>query len=227
MVGIAHIFVKDFAKHAHPLIYLTRKGVSFKFSPQQILAQEELKHVLIQSLALKPINYSLDALVILAMDASFIAVGYYLVQCDADNPKKQYYSRFGSTTLNSRESQFSQAKLKIYGLFRALRATRLYLIGCQNLIGKVDAKYIQGMLSNLDIAPSASINCWIILILMFHFTLVHVPGKCHGPDGLSWMVCQSEDSNSENDDGPNFDDWVDRVYGFLHFINNPLVCSSI
>ena len=91
----------------------------------------------------------------------------------------------------------------------------------------IDTKYIQGMLSNPDIAPSASINRWIISILMFHFTLVHVPGERHGPDGLSRRVRQPEDSDSESDDGTDFDDWVDGVYGFLHFINDPLSRSSI
>ena len=128
---------------------------------------------------------------------------------------------------NDRESRFSQAKLEIYGLFRALRATKLYLIGCRNLIIEVDTKYIQGMLSNPDIAPSASINRWIISILMFHFTSLHVPGERHGPDGLSQRVCQPEDSDSKSDDGSDFDDWVDRVYRFLHFINDPLSRSSI
>lgn len=62
---------------------------------------------------------------------------------------------------------------------------KLYLIGLQNLIIEVDVKYIKGMLANPDIVPSVSINHWIILILIFHFTLVHVPGTFYGPDGLS------------------------------------------
>ena len=189
-IGIARIFINDFTKCAHPHVYLTRKDVPFEFGSQQISAQEDLKRALIQSPALRAIDYNSDAPVILAVDTSFIAVGYYLAQCDVDNPKIRYYSRFGSITLNDRESRFSQAKLEIYGLFRALRATKLYLIGCRNLVVEVDAKYNQGMLSNPDIAPSASINRWIISILMFHFTLVHVPGECHGPDGLSRRVRQ-------------------------------------
>ncbi|EPS93788.1 hypothetical protein FOMPIDRAFT_1099205, partial [Fomitopsis schrenkii] len=78
-----------------------------------------------------------------------------------------------------------QPKLEIYGLFRALRALRLYLVGIRNLVIEVDARYIKGMLQNPDVAPSASINRWIVSILMFHFTLVHIPGTMHGPDGLS------------------------------------------
>ena len=71
------------------------------------------------------------------------------------------------------------------------------------------------MLSNPDIAPSASINRWIVSILMFHFTLVHVPGSFHGPDGLSHRRSQPGDHSEAEDD---FDDWIDQVYGFLHKI---------
>ena len=87
--------------------------------------------------------------------------------------------------LNDREARFSQAKFEIYGLYRVLRAYKLYLIGCRNLVVEVDAQYIKGMLSNPDISPSASINRWILAILTFHFTLVHISGIRHGPDGLS------------------------------------------
>jgi hypothetical protein len=59
------------------------------------------------------------------------------------------------------------------------------------------------MLSNPDLSPEASINHWILLILTFHFILVHVSGTMHGPD--------DED----------FDDWIDDLYGFMHMINTP------
>jgi hypothetical protein len=81
---------------------------------------------------------------------------------------------------------------------------------------EVDAKYIKGMLANPDIAPSASINRWILGILMFHFTLVHVPGTHHGPDGLSRRRPQPDDEEEPVDD---FEDWIDQVNGFIHFIN--------
>jgi len=77
---------------------------------------------------------------------------------------------------------------------------KLYLIGLRNLIVKIDVKYIKGMLANPDIAPSASINRWIIGILMFHFTLVHVPGSHHGPDGLARRRPQPGDVDKPNDD---------------------------
>src|SRR5271154_4191652 len=177
---------------------------------------DDLKNALLTSPALRPIDYKSDASVILSVDTSYIAVGFILSQEALENPRLRYHSRFSSITLNERECRFSQPKLQLYGLYRALRALKLYLIGIRNLIVEVDAKYIKGMLSNPDIVPSASINRWILSILMFHFTLVHVPGDKHGPDGLSRWCPQPGDEEELDDD---FDDWINNVYGFMHFIN--------
>jgi RNase H-like domain found in reverse transcriptase len=146
---------------------------------------DDLKQALLMSLALQPINYKSDAPVILSVDTSHIAIGFILSQCDLDNVKLRYHARFRSITLNEQESRFSQPKLELYGLYRSLRLQKLYLIGVQNFIVEVDAKFIKGMLAHPDVTPSASINWWILSILMFHFTLVHIPGTHHGPDGLS------------------------------------------
>ena len=200
-----------------PLIQLTWKDVPFDFSNKQIAVQSDLKQALIDSPAIHTIDDSSNAPVILSVDTSFIAIGFFLTQCDLDNPWKCYYSRFGSITLNERELRFSQPKLELYGLYRALGALWFYLIGIRNLIVKVDARYIKGMLSNPDVTPSASINRWIVSILTFHFTLVHVTGTHHGPDGLSQWPVQDSDDSSENND--KFGDWIDNLHGFLHQIN--------
>jgi hypothetical protein len=100
------MFILHFAKHANPLVQLTRKGVPFLFGPEQLAAQEDLKQALLELPALRPIDYSSDLPVILAVDTSSIAVGFYLCQADADKPKKHYYARFGSIPLNERERRF-------------------------------------------------------------------------------------------------------------------------
>ncbi|KZT28918.1 hypothetical protein NEOLEDRAFT_1020870, partial [Neolentinus lepideus HHB14362 ss-1] len=130
----------------------------------------------------------------ITVDTSYIAVGYYLCQQATADTKNCNYSQFGSITLNDREHCFSQPKLKIYGLFR------------------IDMHYIKGMLQNPDIAPSASINQWIVSILTFHFKLVHVPGVKHRPDGLSCHPSQPDDLPQDED--PEFDDWIDRLHSF-------------
>ncbi|KAI5822489.1 hypothetical protein K523DRAFT_220981, partial [Schizophyllum commune Tattone D] len=51
---------------------------------------------------------------------------------------------------------------------------------------KVDAQYIKGMLNDPDLQPNASVNRWIQGILLFDFTLIHVPAeRFKGPDALS------------------------------------------
>ena len=54
-------------------------------------------------------------------------------------------------------------------------------------------------------------------ILSYHFTLVHVPGTNHGPDGLSRRPRQPNDDDVE--DESEFEDWIDRLHGFIHQIN--------
>jgi hypothetical protein len=117
-------------------------------------------------------TYSSTAPVILAVDTSYITIGFYLFQCNINNPSKHYYNQFCSIILNERELKYSQPKLKIYSLSCALHALCLYLIGVWNLIVEVNAGYIQWMLTNPDISPSVSINRWIVTILTFHFDLI-------------------------------------------------------
>ena len=73
------------------------------------------------------------------------------------------------------------------------------------------------MLTNPDIQPSASINRWILSILTFHFSLVHVKGTLHGPDGLSQHPLQPGNLEEDEDD---FKDWVNQLYGFLHVVHD-------
>lgn len=138
-VGVMRIFIKNFACRAHYLVKLTRKEVPFQWGEDQHAAQEALKQAIIDSPAICTIDYNSDAAVILSVDTSSIAIGHILSQCDPKNPKVRYYSRFGSIILNEREAQFSQPKLELYGVYRVLKAWKLYLIGVRNLVIEVDA----------------------------------------------------------------------------------------
>ena len=198
---------------------LTRKEAPFIFRPKQISAQEALKAALLASPALRPIDYTSPTPIILAIDTSHIAIGFLLCQCDAENPHIRRFARFGSITLNDHESRFSQPKLELYGLFQVLHSLKAYLISVRNLVVEVDARYIKGMLANADLAPSTSMNRWTVSILLFHFTLVHIPSTQYGPDGLSRRPQQPADEDGEPMEDLEFDDWVDQVYGFMHLLN--------
>jgi hypothetical protein len=95
----------------------------------------------------------------------------------------------------------------------------MWVIGIRNLVVEMDARYIKGMLAHPDILPSASINRWILSILTFHFTLVHVKGTFHRPDGLSRRPTQPDDRPVEDED-EEWDDYIDRLHGFMHVIQD-------
>ena len=163
-IRVCRMFIRNFAHQAHHLVKLTRKGAEWEFGEKQLAVMEDLKEALVTSLALRPIDYHSEASVILGVDTSYIAIGSILSQCNLNNPKLWYVARFGSITLNKHKARFLQPKLELYGLYQVLQSWKLYLIGVWNLIVEVDAKYIKGMLANPDIAPSASINWWILSI---------------------------------------------------------------
>ena len=128
---------------------------------------------MVNSVPLGNIDYESDGAVILAVDTSYKAVGFYIYQEDAVTKKKKTFIKFASVTLNDREARFSQPKRELFGLKRALEVSEYLLIGCRKLIVETDAKYIHGMLNHPEMGPNATINRWIEKILMFHFELRH------------------------------------------------------
>ena len=87
------------------------------------------------------IDYVVKQEVVLAVDSSNMGVGYILMQ-EGENGQR-YPSQFGSITWNVRERNYSQAKAELYGLMRALRATRIHIIGVQQLFVEMDAKFVK------------------------------------------------------------------------------------
>ncbi|KAJ3738670.1 hypothetical protein DFH05DRAFT_1408601 [Lentinula detonsa] len=76
--------------------------------------------------------------------------------------------------------------------------------------------YIRGIINNPDGQPNAAINRWIAGILLFTFTLVHVPAERIAADGVSRRTPQPGDL--PEDDG-DFEHCIDHANGFMHIIN--------
>jgi len=208
--GTIHIWIKDYAHIARPLMNLTRVNTPFAWDTAAQQAMNSLKDAVIHSPAIRPIDYSSPLEVILAVDSSHIACGWILSQIDTEGHRRP--SRFGSITWNERELRYSQAKIELYGLFRALRAAKVWLIGLKVFTVEVDAKYIRGMLNKPDIQPNAAMNRWIAGICTFDFTLKHIPGTKHlGPDGLSRRPRAEEDSDEE--DLEDIDESIEEIVG--------------
>ena len=207
-VGVLRMFIKDFAKISEPLNRLKRKNVQFVWGTEQEESMSALKAALIDTPALMPIDYHLDSDVVLSVDTSWKAVGFYISQEHPELKFSRRYARFGSITLNEREARFSQPKRELFGLFRALHECQYWLLGCRKLVVETDAKYLKGMLNNPSLGPNAAVNRWIDYILMFHFVLRHVPGKTFGPDGLS-----RRDKYPGDEEYPLSSEWEDEPAG--------------
>ena len=94
--GLVRIYMKNFLKLARPLVALTKKDTLFKWEPPQQTAMEAIKEAIIAAPALVPIRYNSNLEVILAVDSSYIAVGFILYQVNEEGKRKP--SQFGSIT---------------------------------------------------------------------------------------------------------------------------------
>lgn len=208
-VGVLRVFIRDFAKMARPLYRMTRKNQIFDWGEEEQDAMDAMKDAVVACPALAAIDYESELPVVLAVDSSIIGVGWYLGQEHIDGRRR--INRFGSINWNATQAQYSQPKIELFGLYRALHATRLYTIGAKKLIVEMDAAYIKGMLNNPDLQPNATINRWIAGILLFDIELRHIPAtnfKC--ADGLSRRRMAPEDPPNDED----YEGWIDEAYGF-------------
>lgn len=215
LCGTVRIWIKDYSAKARPLTELVRKNTDFVWNDVRETAFRTLKKAVTSTPALQPIDYEAIRPVVLSVDSSFIAVGFILSQRDTNGKKSP--ARYGSIPMNEREARYSQPKLELYGLFRALRAYRLYLIGVKHLQVEVDAKYIKGMLNDPDLQPNATINRWIQGILLFDFELIHVPATSFkGPDALSRRALGEGECIPSEDD-----DWLDDIALYVTALPRP------
>jgi hypothetical protein len=141
--------------------------VVFIWQAQHEEAMQVLKDTIIHLSTLISIDYASSRSVYLAIDSSIRGIGWILSQ-DCTNGKRRP-ARFSLISWNECESCYSQAKLELYSLFRALHALRLYLVSIQHLIVEMDVQFICRMLNNPNIQPNMTINRWIATILLFRF----------------------------------------------------------
>jgi len=115
-------------------------------------ALNKKKKGLWESEALVPLDYKNNPNpVVLAVDTSWKAVGFYIYQ-DNNITGQRQYARFGSITLNDREAHMSQPKRELFGLLQALEAASYWLLGARKLIVETDVKYLLCL-------PLASCEC--------------------------------------------------------------------
>ena len=217
--GVVRHFILDFARLAFDLTRLLRKDVSFNFDDDAETSMIALKEAIINSNAIRPIDYRCDRLVHLCVDSSNIDYDAILLQIGENG--ERFSSRFMFETWNARERNYSQPKIELFDLFRAMYEACIYLIELNHFFVEVDVKYIKGMINNPNLQSNATINRWIVEILLFPFTLIHILVTRHTePDDLSKRPPHELDPPRDTD----FKDWIDYQYAF--FVEEELSSST-
>ena len=141
-------------------------------------------------------------LVIVAVDSCHNGTGWILYQ---NVEKEKHLVIFGSCTFNDAESRYSQAKLELYGVFRAVKDLR---------------HRIWGIHIHIDVDTKLH---WISYIALFDYVMNHVPAQSHaGVDGLSRRKRAPKDSEDED-----AEEYLDKFMGSAFLDYSSFSSSSL
>ena len=233
--GVGRKWIRGFSLIAKPLTLLTKIAVQrqFYFSKEAEAAQNELKRLVSSAPVLIKLDYEaakllshLDklprasdhGLVIVAVDSCQNGTGWILYQMIE---KEKHPVIFGSCTFNDTESRYSQAKLELYGVFRAVKDLRHRIWGIHFRID-IDAKFLIEMVKQPDL-PNAPMTRWISYIALFDYVMNHVPAQSHaGVDGLSRRRRVPEDTEDED-----AEEYLDKFMGTALLDSSSLSLTSL
>lgn len=165
-----------------PLRELVRKRTEFKWERRHTEAVEALKAEVGNDRLLVRLDYKCGRPITLAVDSSVIAAGLAIYQESAEGERKP--ARFDSIAFSEVESRYSQPKLELCGVFKAVKRCRLELYGIHFIL-EVDARSIVQMINNPEL-PNSPMNRWLAHLKLYDFEIRHVSAKSHElVDGLS------------------------------------------
>jgi hypothetical protein len=95
-------------------------NVEFIWDERRQEAFSTIKSLIISAPALRPIDYTSENPVVLSVDSSTEAAGMMLSQL-GDDGKTKYPAHYGSLPMDEVASRYSQPKLELFRLFRALQ----------------------------------------------------------------------------------------------------------
>ena len=92
--------IPNFVTVAAPLYEIVKKGVPFEWGPIQQKAQQDLKILIEDCFHMRNPKFPSEQPLVLAVDTSWRAVGYYIYQRDKEDPRKIHYVKFNSLLMD-------------------------------------------------------------------------------------------------------------------------------
>lgn len=197
LCSYVRIWIENFSGISKPLRQLTIKDHEWKWTQE---CENAFQMKVGKDNLLSKLEYGEGAgELIVAVDSSQTAAGAVLLQVRPDG--KSQPARDDSITFTEGESRYSQAKLELCGVVKALKKLQLYIRGVPFTL-EVDASYLRQMVNSRDPLPNAATNRWVAWLHLFDFTIRHVPGLKHQLlDALSRVERDSDNTTAQSAEG--------------------------
>ena len=194
-------FVPHYAKIAHPLNQLLKKGQPAQlegFDEPCKKAFHKLKGAILAppvlALPKKDLPYSVDT------DASDYQIGAALFQTHPDAQRKPI--GFFSRTLAAAERNYSVSEKEFLAVIWAVQTLRPYLYG-EHFIVHTDHASLRWVMNVTD--PSGRLSRWRLLLSEFDFEIKYKKGKANSQaDALSRLLTEGETVYEIDDEMPCF-----------------------
>lgn len=192
-------FCKDFAQLTLPLLPLLRKGVLWKWGPEENEAFNQIKRAFLNTVLLK--HPRLGERFFIETDASNLAIGGILYQRTTAGDKN--IISFNSKILKNHQLKYTVTEKEAYAILNALQEWRIFVLG-QPLTVVTDHKSLAFLNS------CRLLNCrltrWILYFQEFEFDIKYCKGKENVlADTLSRYPSLSSPMNIENPESPNLE----------------------
>ena len=186
-------FIPDYSNVACPLIDLTKKNLTWNWSPSCQSAFEALKHLFLS----KPVLHLPDLTTpfAVATDTSKYASGAILLQTDSNGD--WHPCSYLSQSFSPAERNYDIYDRELLAVIRALKSWRHYLHGSPFPV-QVFTDHKNLTYFRQPQALNRRQAWWLIDLADFNLKMIHVPGKLlAGPDALS---CRPDLLPANNDD---------------------------
>ena len=194
MTGYYRQCIPEYAKHAAPLVKLTKKFARFEWGPEHQKGFEYLKEALVTHPILAYPNtrkpYKLYT------DACNYAIGAILVQDDEEGVERVIH--YVSHQLNENEQKWATIEKEAYAVVYALKKLKTYLWGSDVTVF-TDHKPLKSLF--LQEVQNTRIQRWAVLRAEFGAEIKYRPGRCHvRADMLSRIKPESQISVFDTED---------------------------
>jgi hypothetical protein len=182
LLGLANYcarFIPNFATMTSPLRELTRKNVTWEWTPRHAEVLKNLKESLTSEAVMDYFDPAKKSHVI--VDASPVGVAAMLTQPDESGP---HIIAYASRALTAVEQRYSQMEREALAVVFGCERFHLYLAGTEFTI-ITDHKPLEPMFNNPFTALPARIERWVLRLQQYHMNVEYSPGKDNPADYAS------------------------------------------